>query len=380
MPKSISNKAESEESTDVDYSSLSYYPWQSSLWQKLCSPFQSGLNNNEHFPHASLFAGVSGIGKKDLALYFAKGLLCQSRESQSSQSLSQNHIEPCGHCRSCQLFNTGNHPDFKHVTTPEDKKVIPVDAIRELIDWSVQSSQMDGRKVIIIEPAEAMNSNSSNSLLKTLEEPVANTFILLLSHKKRALLPTIRSRCQTIDLALPDSRDAIQWLEQAGCPQPQLMLSLASGAPLRALELSQSKQLEVRQLIIDALMSIAMKQADPVKTAEDLFKLSKVKKTKTSRTKSVAKNTQLQVSAYDVFYWTDSIVSDIARLSQKCDQDTISNIDLIQTLQQFSNRLDLNKVLQLSDFINKAYFEIQGQINTNLLLENLLIHWKNCKI
>jgi len=329
----------------------------------------------EHFPHASLFAGVSGIGKKNLALYFAKSLLCQS-----PQSHSNNQLEPCGHCRSCQLFNTGSHPDFQQITTPEDKKVIPVDAIRELIDWSVQSSQMDGRKVIIIEPAEAMNSSSSNSLLKTLEEPVANTFIILLSHKKLALLPTIRSRCQTIDMALPDTSEATQWLEQSGCSQSQLMLSLASGAPLRALELSQSKQLEVRQMIIDALMSIVLKQADPVKTAEDLFKLSKVKKTKASRSKSAGKNTQLLVSAYDVFYWTDSIISDIARLSQKCDQDTISNIDLLQTLQQFSNRLDLNKVLQLSDFINKAYFEIQGQINTNLLLENLLIHWKNCKI
>ncbi len=377
MPKTTSNKKEPAEETSVDYSTLGYYPWQASIWQKLSAPFQTGIKNNEHFPHASLFAGVSGIGKKDLALYFAKSLLCQS-----PQCHSENQLEPCGHCRSCQLFNTGNHPDFQQITTPEDKKVIPVDAIRELIDWSVQSSQMDGRKVIIIEPAEAMNSSSSNSLLKTLEEPVANTFIILLSHKKLALLPTIRSRCQTIDIALPDASEATQWLEQSGCSQSQLMLSLASGAPLRALELSQSKQLEVRQMIIDALMSIALKQADPVKTAEDLFKLSKVKKTKSSRSKSAGKNTQLLVSAYDVFYWTDSIVSDIARLrlSQKCDQDTISNVDLLQTLQLFSNRLDLKKVLQLSDFINKAYFEIQGQINTNLLLENLLIHWKNCKI
>jgi DNA polymerase-3 subunit delta' len=260
---------------------------------------------------------------------------------------------------------------------------------------------MGGRKLIIIEPAETMNPNASNSLLKTLEEPVSNTIILLLTNKKQALLPTIRSRCQTIDFPLPERQSAAQWLEGTlmqnylkdspiteGMPldaseKAKLLLSLASGAPLLALHLSQSVQLDARNMIIQYLLAIMNGSSEPVKIAEELFKQTKVKKKSAGRqSKSMSKNKseQLSISAYDVVYWIDSIVADLARLAQNCEQDTITNTDFIENLQQLSHKLDLKKVLQLSDLINKAYFEIQGQININLLFEKLLIDWKNCKI
>lgn len=358
-----------------DYTQTSIFPWQSSVWEKLYASNFTNQTQTGNFPHAILLAGVAGIGKKELALYFAKGLLCQSPQNNPQTG----QIEPCQSCRSCQLFNSGNHPDFNHITTPEDKKVIPVDNIRELIQWSVLSSQFGGKKIIFIEPAEAMNPNASNSLLKTLEEPVSNTIIILLTNKKQALLPTIRSRCQTIDLALPEKQSALQWLEHALIKQEtgasnsaQLLLSLASGAPLFALELSQGDHLDVRHTIINHLLSIVNDSADPVAIAETLFKQTKIKKTTT-------KKKQLVFSAYDVIYWMDSIVSDMARLAQNCDQDTITNIDFFDSLQQLSFRLNLKNVLQLSDLINKAYYEIQGQININLLFEKLLIDWNNCK-
>ena len=358
-----------------DYTQTSFFPWQSSVWEKLYASNLTNKTQTDHFPHAILLAGVAGIGKKELALHLAKGLLCQSPQNNPQTG----QIEPCQSCRSCQLFNSGNHPDFNHITTPEDKKVIPVDNIRELIQWSVLSSQFGGKKIILIEPAEAMNPNASNSLLKTLEEPVSNTIIILLTNKKQALLPTIRSRCQTIDLALPEKQSALQWLEHALIKQEtgasnsaQLLLSLASGAPLFALELSQGDHLLVRQTIINHLLSIYNDSADPVAIAETLFKQTKIKKTNT-------KKKHLAFSAYDVIYWMDSIVSDMARLAQNCEQDTITNIDLCDTLQQLSFRLNLKNVLQLSDLISKAYYEIQGQININLLFEKLLIDWNNCK-
>ncbi|MCK5647245.1 MAG: DNA polymerase III subunit delta' [Gammaproteobacteria bacterium] len=372
----------SDNQTMPNYAQMAYFPWQSSVWQKLYSNKFSNKMEINHFPHALLLAGVAGIGKKELAFYLAKGLLCQSPQ----ENPKTGQIEPCQSCRACQLFNSATHPDFNHITTPEDKKVIPVDTIRELIQWSVLSSQLGGKKIILIEPAEAMNPNASNSLLKTLEEPVANTIIILLTNKKQALLPTIRSRCQSIDLALPDKQIALQWLEdsllqtslfnseEGTSENAQLLLSLASGTPLLALELSHGKQLEVRNTVIKKLLSIMNDSVDPVRIAEDFFKQTKIK-----LTKSKSKNQQLPISAYDVIYWTDSIVSDLARLAQNCERDTISNIDLYETLKQLSNRLYLKKILQLSDLINKAYYEIQGQININLLFEKLLIDWKNCK-
>ncbi len=381
MPKSPSDT--SDNPVLPLYTQSAFFPWQVSVWNKLFTQHVLPANKNDNFPHALLLAGIAGIGKKQLAFYLAKGLLCQSPE----QNPHSGEVEPCQSCRSCQLFNSGSHPDLYHITIPEDKKIIPVDDIRALIQWSVLSSQFEGKKIIIIEPAEAMNSNASNSLLKTLEEPVAGTIIILLTNKKQALLATIRSRCQTIDLALPEKLLATQWLEQSlmsegNKAKAQLLLSLASGAPLFALDLSRGDQLKVRHTILDHLFSIINDSIDPVRIAESLFKQTKLKQTKARQTKAQqAKNTKkpLLISTYDVIYWMDSMVSDLARLAQNCTHDTINNIDYYDDLQLLSNRLHLRKILQLSDLINKAYYEIQGSVNINLLFENLLIDWKNCK-
>ncbi len=353
------------------YTNTSYYPWQESIWQKL---YTSNVAN-DHFPHALLLNGVAGIGKKDLAFYLAKGLLCTA---------SQN--EPCHQCRSCRLFSAGNHPDVYHLTTPENKKIIPVDSVRELIQWSVLNSQFNGKKVIIVEPAEAMNQNAANSLLKTLEEPVSDTIIILLTHKKQALLPTIRSRCRTVDLFIPEMEVGLNWLQQQFSPQEQhqakLMLSLANGSPLLALALNKSEQLEIRQFIIEQFLSINLNSADAVQVADEL---SKKVKSQSKQTKS--KKKLLTISAYDVIYWIDSMVIDLARLSQRGRQNNsenlinnINNIDYIQQLSELAYQLHFKKLLKLSELINKAYYEIQGQININLLFELLFIDWKNCKI
>jgi len=354
------------------YQSSYCYPWQSALWKQL-------YNNRsvEQFPHALLFSGVSGIGKKQLAFYLARALLCQSPQNNSHNG----QLEPCQQheeqtlCRSCQLFSVASHPDCYHISTPPDKKVIPVDAIRELIQWSVLSSQLDGKKVIIIEPAEAMNINAANSLLKTLEEPVADTIIILLSSKKQALPATIRSRCRPIDIQLPDKQDGINWLTQQNVFQPELMLSLACGAPLLALQLSQGKQQEVRHFIIGQILSIVKDAVDPVAVAELLFKQSQAKAASGKKTAQK----KLAIRAYDVIYWFDSLLADLVRLSQNCDRETIINIDYYEHLQPLANKLYLVKMLQLSDSINKAYNELQGQINVNLLFEQLLIDWHGCQ-
>ncbi|MCU7938463.1 MAG: AAA family ATPase [gamma proteobacterium symbiont of Bathyaustriella thionipta] len=357
------------------YKQNAVYPWQLPLWKQLFSDPVA----TSHFPHALLLSGVSGIGKTPLAFYLARALLCQTPQ----ENLKTGLMEPCQSvdndnvCRSCQLFSAATHPDLYHVTTAVDKKVIPVDDIRALIQWSVLNSQFGGKKVILIEPAEAMNLSASNSLLKTLEEPVSNTIIILLTNKKQALLPTIRSRCRTIDMALPDNQITMQWLSEQNIPKPKLMLSLASGAPLLALQLSQSEQLEVRYAIINQLLSVMTDSIDPLSVAEALFKQTKTKPAKASRKKSQTKT--LLITPYDIIYWFDSLVSDLARLAQMCAIDIIINIDYYDSLQQLSNRLYLKRLLQLSDSINKAYYEIQGQININLLFEKLLIDWNNCQ-
>ena len=361
--------------------SQDYFPWQLPLLEQFY-----GVNRaKEQFPHALLFSGVAGIGKRDFVFYLTRTLLCQSHHSNTQTGL----IEPCQLdqsetiCRSCQLFSTKTHPDLYHITTPPDKKVIPVDHIRDLLQWSVLSSQLGGKKVIVIEPADAMNINAANSLLKTLEEPVPDTIILLVTNNKQSLLATIRSRCRAVDMLLPERKISLPWLKRQNISNPELILSLASGAPLLALQLCQEDQLEVRDFIIKNILSIVLENADPVRIAEQLFKQTKVKplaKKANHAKKKVLDNKHLVIRAYDVIYWFDAIVADVSRLMQHCDQERLTNIDYYEHLQPLVNALYLKNVLQLSDAINKTYLELQGQqSNLNMLFEQLLIDWNNCK-
>lgn len=325
-------------------------PWQQGLWETL------PLLQANKFPHALLFSGSRGMGKKAFSFYLSKALLCQSPQARG---------EPCQQCKSCQLFEIGNHPDFNWLSTADDKKNITVDQIRAVIDWSLLCSQFDGKKILLIEPAEAMNINAANSLLKTLEEPQANTLIILLTEKKQALLPTIRSRCQTYAVQVADKQIAIDWLTGLGVNKPELMLSLASGAPLKALEMNAADYMQTREIIIEQLISVHLQARDPVSVAENLVKL--VKKPQ-------------RVEFGEILYWFDSVLIDLARIQYNCEPLFITNNDLYDRLKQISDGLYLKKIMQLTDLINQAYYDILGQINTHLLLENLLIRWQRCRL
>lgn len=121
------------------------------------------------------------------------------------------------------------HPDFRWLA-PE-KGVIPVDAIRRLRDFSVGAPQMAPAKAVVIEDADRMNVNAANALLKTLEEPAANTYLILTSQRAGTLPPTIRSRCQKVAIAR-DAQAATTWLTDA---RARRLLDDYDGAPLLAL-------------------------------------------------------------------------------------------------------------------------------------------------
>ncbi len=119
---------------------------------------------------------------------------------------------------------------------PKPSRQIKMDCIRDLIGFSHQSSHQGGRRVVVIEPAEAMNRNTANALLKTLEEPGENFFLILVSHQSSRLLPTLRSRCQSLLCATPSLTDVQRWLAHFISPErATFALSFCGDAPLRAL-------------------------------------------------------------------------------------------------------------------------------------------------
>ncbi|TVP55471.1 MAG: DNA polymerase III subunit delta' [Halomonadaceae bacterium] len=227
--------------------------WHQGLWQQLDQRLQAG-----RFPHATLLTGTAGIGKATLAQAFAARMLCQSPRSENALQLA------CGHCKQCALVTGEGHPDLRLIR-PETGRVIKVDQIRELIRFAQQSPQVAKRKLVILDSADQLNVSAANALLKTLEEPVANTFLLLLHQGGRPLLPTIRSRCQQLRLAGPDRQQGLDWLashNQQDSHSHGAALDWAAGAPLHALELLQQDSLGQRQLCLDALQGYLKRELD----------------------------------------------------------------------------------------------------------------------
>ena len=216
------------------------YPWHQPVWQSV----QQAKTSN-HLHHALLFSGEEGCGNETFIQDLAKGLLCLKPLPDGAA---------CGKCRSCQVFSSDAHPDFMSITLLEDKQAILIDQIRELNYFLGLSRSYSLRRVVVIAPAERMNINAANSLLKSLEEPAPDTHILLLTAHPSVLLATIRSRCQQVRLALPPQTEALAWLQQQNLQHTaeQLLLS-ASGRPLTALELDTTDTLTQRQQWLDDL-------------------------------------------------------------------------------------------------------------------------------
>lgn len=190
------------------------------------------LSRRDRWPHGLLIAGPAGIGKRVLAQWLARALVCESPAAGGA---------PCGACASCRYAAAGQHPDLRivepvDVTDEEAKPVewIVVERIRALTRWAELTSHRGGAKVALIDPAERMHAAAANALLKTLEEPPANTYFLLVSHQPGRLPATIVSRCQRIGAPLPTREQGRDWLAAQGIRDADRLLAQASGAPLAA--------------------------------------------------------------------------------------------------------------------------------------------------
>ena len=181
--------------------------------------------------HAYLFEGPEGLGKATFATEFAMAANCAMEEI------------PCRRCDSCVQIQAGNHPDVWVVRPSESSstRTISVDQIREVVRKVGYHRFSARRRVVIIDPAEAMTPTAANALLKTLEEPPEGTGFVLVTHQADALLPTIRSRCQRIRFGPVAMTALAGWLENKGVEDAPKIAAFASGCPGRALSLSEGE-------------------------------------------------------------------------------------------------------------------------------------------
>jgi len=235
---------------------LPQLPWHADTWQSLQPLRARGV-------HALLLHGAAGIGKKSLALDLARATLCETPQADG---------RACGACTGCALTSAGSHPDLRVVvpdtmaiwrgTGVEDAGIaedapadaadadaggedagklrrvsreIRIEQVRALADFVSTSTHRGGHRVVVLAPAELLNTASANALLKMLEEPPAASLFVLVTDALDDVLPTIRSRCVLIRVHSPTPSQALGWLQAQSVDDAAGALAAAGGAPLAAL-------------------------------------------------------------------------------------------------------------------------------------------------
>ncbi len=324
------------------------YQWQLAEWQAL-------ISQGERLPHALLLTGEPGIGKLAFGRHLAQSLLCESTAAD----------KPCGVCDACRWYLAGNHPDFRELTpaVEEDgdddakpkKKAsawITVDQVRELNDFVHLSAHRAGRRVTLIQPAEALNLAAANALLKTLEEPPPGAMFILVSHQWRRLLPTIRSRCRRLALSIPPREQALAWLAQQGISDAEANLAEAGGAPLAAQERADAGVTAARRSFLGELAD--PRKLDPLGLAERLDKQ--------------------KVEVARVTDWLSRWLHDLARLGLA--QSVRYYPDEAGRLASLATTLDPVRLMRYHDTVLEAKKLSSHPLNARLVYEQLLFGYQ----
>jgi DNA polymerase-3 subunit delta' len=229
---------------------VSVQPWLAGAWQTLVSALAA-----RRLHHGLLFAAPAGFGKRALASALATAALCSQRGVDGYG---------CGACRSCLLVAAGSHPDLTRITfglrdDGKPRTEIIVDQIRALSQRLSMSSQFGGAQIAFIDPADRLNANAANALLKTLEEPTPATILMLIADDSSRLPATIRSRCQRIDLRAPTRAEALAWLraQRIDSKRAEDSLDASLGNPGLALTWSADETLAIRAACADDLAALS---------------------------------------------------------------------------------------------------------------------------
>jgi DNA polymerase-3 subunit delta' len=320
------------------------FPWQDRQWRQLWSAYQT-----KRLPHALLLKGTQGLGIAQFARQLAATLLCDA---------PLEHGIACKQCKSCLLYQAGNHPELTRIE-PEDRgKSIKIDQIRALAGFVSLKSHYGHFKIAILDPAEAMNRNAANSLLKTLEEPPLGTLLMLVSHRPMLLPVTVRSRCQSVNFNIPPGTVTQAWLAaQTTQKTPSLppVLMLADEAPLTVLERLESGLYTHYQGILNDLEGLMTSGSDPIEVAHHWSK----------------------IGAEEVLRWVLKVMEQLIKFKSTHDPRWISDLDTENRLRTSVEDLDVFKLFGMYDKLINYRHVLASQINIVALnlLEEFAIQW-----
>ncbi|QHH96786.1 DNA polymerase III subunit delta' [Acinetobacter dispersus] len=324
----------------VDTQSTVIYPWHAQTWELLSTRFPE-------LGHGLLFYGKKGCAKKEFAERFVAWVLC----------LNKQPHQACGECSSCQWLRSDTHPNYVHITTDEDNKKqnakIKIEKIRELLPFVQQTGE--GWRVVMIEPAEALNTASANALLKTLEEPGEKVVLILLADHYLKLPATIRSRLQHFALDRMTVQDAQAFVQQQipelATEQVKLLLNLANDMPLTAIEIEKSVWLQKRALFLSDWLKLVAEKNMPLNYSNKWSK-------------------ELNFSEFITMF--EYLLADIVNL--KLNQ-SLKNDDLdFNALAEFYS---LEALFTLYSDLQQKKLMVEQNVQTQLVLDELFIQLMN---
>ncbi|MBV8676245.1 MAG: DNA polymerase III subunit delta' [Planctomycetaceae bacterium] len=307
-------------------------------------------------PHAFLFVGPEGVGKRTFALTLAQALLCERR--------AEAALDPCEACPGCLQVRAGSHPDLLQVARPEDKHDLPIAVIRDLcLDLGLKPAR-GARKVAIIDDADDLNDEAANSFLKTLEEPPPGSVLILIGTSAEVQLDTIVSRCRVVRFdPLPEAELAALLLEQGMTRDPaeaDRLARLADGSVSRARGLASPELEQFRRALIDDLAG--PRGFDPPALALRLGAFIKE-----ASKESVAQRGRARLIVGELARFFRGLLWQTAGMAPPCPDP-----DDLRASEALAARLDPEAVLVLADRCLDADYQIQRKAYMPLILDSLL--------
>ncbi|MCK9490365.1 MAG: hypothetical protein M0Q42_13420 [Xanthomonadales bacterium] len=240
-------------STDTSATTDTLAPWLLPAWQH----FQQAVASNR-LGHGLVIAGAEGLGKRRLVQRMIAHLLDPTAaHSGDAGDAGSDRDQSHGQSRAGQWLAAGSHPDLLILQPLEDSRYVRINQIRALSDWAVLTGHTGGHRVIVIDPAEAMNSAAQNALLKILEEPPPGVHLLLVSDAPARLLPTVRSRCQVYQVLAPARAVVEDWLRASGGTVVAGLLDLAASHPGQISAWAKPERSQRLHTVADDLVALA---------------------------------------------------------------------------------------------------------------------------
>jgi DNA polymerase-3 subunit delta' len=304
---------------------------------------------NEKVVNSYLFLGNEGIGKKAVALQFAKALNCLEGEAERGDA--------CDHCASCKKIDSALHPDVS-VIEPEGQ-YIKVDQVRQMQRQLAYKPYEGKRRVCILTAADRMAPHIPNTLLKTLEEPPLHTVIILLANNSKFILPTILSRCQSIRFNPLPINMVSKWLMEDKSfneAEAHLLASLSEGSPGKALEIQE----EIRQIPREELLKdwVGLKSLSFEKIGSWVDSLP-----------SQRENLLLMLEVAKTLL-RDLVMVKILKNGQK-----LIHSDLLKEMEPMATNWSLSSLLKRMEILHQTTLAIRANANTNLALEAMMLSW-----